>query len=276
MMDQVTVWHRTAPARLPAIEREGLRTRADLGATLGPLDAFDAAATGRFARGRRVSAWYARETADARAATQGGGLISFTVDPRRATALPASARTADPAGAWAAARPLADWLADGAPPEDLEVHQDVPVRAKLLRLHGVTLPDAALGPYAPLVAAVADTDRLAAKLLVHLLLATSTGAPDDPAFLAACVLAWRDAPDDPRLPLDVARADLEAVVEAVLVAEEPAAPAAVAALTAALDALRAEAAGAGTTADALIGERSTRTLERIADAVAAGRDGVRG
>ncbi|MGA1078552.1 MAG: hypothetical protein ACO3VG_06240, partial [Nitriliruptoraceae bacterium] len=59
-MDRVTVWHRTAPARLPAIEREGLRTRADLGGTLGPLDAFDAAATGRFARGRRVSGWYER------------------------------------------------------------------------------------------------------------------------------------------------------------------------------------------------------------------------
>lgn len=275
-MGRVTVWHRTAPARLPAIEREGLRTRADLGATLGPLDAFDAAASGRFARGRRVSAWFAREEADARTAALGGGLVSFTVDPARVLAVPARVREEDPAAAWGAARPLAAWLADGAPPADLEVHQDVPVRAKLLRLHAVALPDAALGVHAPLVAAVADTDRVAAKLLVHLLLATATGAPDDPAFLAACALAWRDAPDDPRLPLEVARADLEAVVEAVLVAEEAAAPEAVATLTTALDAVRAEAADLGTSADDLIGERSTRTLERIAAAVAAGRDGVRG
>jgi plasmid stabilization system protein ParE len=275
-MDRVTVWHRTAPARLPAIEREGLRTRADLGATLGPLEAFDAAATGRFARGRRVSGWLTREAADARAAALGGALVSFSVDPRRATALPASVREADPAGAWAAARPLAEWLAEGREPADLEVHQDVPVRAKLLRLHAVTLDAGALGPYAPLVAAVADTDRLAAKLLVHVLLAVATGEADDPAFLAASALAWRDEPDDPRLPIEVARADLEAVVEAVLADEADAAPEAVATLTAALDALRAEAAEAGTTADDLIGERSTRTLERVAAAVAAGRDGVRG
>lgn len=275
-MERVTVWHRTAPARLPAIEREGLRTRADLGATLGPLDAFDAAATGRFARGRRVSGWLTRDAADARAAALGAALVSFSVDPRRATALPASVREADPAGAWAAARPLAEWLAEGREPADLEVHQDVPVRAKLLRLHAVDVPAAALGPYAPLVTAVADADRLAAKLLVHVLLAVATGEADDPAFLAASVLAWRDEPDDPRLPIEVARADLEAVVEAVLVDEAERAPEAVAVLTAALDALRAEAADAGVTADELIGERSTRTLERIAAAVAAGRDGVRG
>jgi hypothetical protein len=275
-MDRVTVWHRTAPARLPAIEREGLRTRADLGGTLGPLDAFDAAATGRFARGRRVSGWYERSAADARAGTIGGALVSFTVDPRRVMALPAAVREADPAGSWAAARPLADWLADGAPPADLEVHQDVPVRAKLLRLHAVDVPAAAMAPYGPLVAAVADADRLAAKLLVHVLLATASGGAEDPAFLAACALAWRDEPDDPRLPIEVARADLEAVVEAVLVDEADAAPEAVATLTAGLDALRAEAEEAGVTADELIGERSTRTLERIAAAVAAGRDGVRG
>ncbi len=275
-MERVTVWHRTAPARLPAIEREGLRTRADLGATLGPLAPFDAAATGRFARGRRVSGWYERAAADARVAALGGGLVSFTVDPRRAAALPASVREADPASAWAAARPLAEWLAAGSPPADLEVHQDVPVRAKLLRLHAVSLPERALGPYAPLVGAVADADRLGAKLLVHVLLASATGGADDPAFLAACALAWRDAPDDPRLPLDVARADLEAVVEAVLAAEEATAPAAVATLTAALDGIRADAADAGISADELIGERSTRTLERVAAAVAAGRDGVRG
>jgi len=275
-MSRVTVWHRTAPARLPAIEVEGLRTRADLGATLGPLDAFDAAATGRFARGRRVSGWYERSAADARRAELGGGLVSFSVDPRKALAVPASARAADPAGAWDAARPLADWPADGAPPADLEVHQDVPVRAKLLRLHAVDVDAAALGPYAALVAAVADADRLAAKLLAHVLLAAASGAADEPAFLAAAALAWREEPDDPRLPLEVARADLEAVVEAVLVAEEDTAPEAVAALSAVLDGLREEAAAAGTTAEDLIGERSARTLERLTAEVAAGRDGVRG
>ena len=275
-MARVTVWHRTAPARLPAIEREGLRTRADLGATLGPLDPFDAAATGRFARGRRVSGWLDRDAADARAATLGGGLVSYSVDPARVMALPAAVREADPAGAWAAARPLAAWLSDGAGPEDLEVHQDVPVRGKLVRLHAVDVAPAALGPYGPLVAAVADSDRVAAKLLVHVLLATSTGAADDPAFLAACQLAWREEPDDPRLPIQVARADLEAVVEAVLADVSDAAAEAVATLTGALDAVRTDAEAAGTTADDLIGERSTRTLERIAAAVADGRDGVRG
>jgi hypothetical protein len=264
-MDRVTVWHRTRPARLPAIEHDGLRTRADLGAALGPLDAFDAAATGRFARGRRVSAWLSRDEADARTAELGAGLVSFSVDPRRVVALPASARAADPASAWAAARPLAEWLTAGEPPADLEVHTDQPVRAKVLRVRGVHVGPEELAPYGPLVDAIADADRVAAKLLVHLLLATAEGGADDPAFLAACALAWRDEADPDALAREVARADLEAVVEAVLALQADAAPAAVAALRDGLSGLRSEVDDE-VTLDDLVGQRSARTLERVAAA----------
>lgn len=274
-MDRVVVWHRTAPARLPAIEREGLRTRVDLGPSLGQLDAFDAAATGRFARGRRVSGWLERAAADADAAVRGTGLVSFTVDPHRAVAVPAAARVADPAGAWGSARPLAEWLAEPARPADLEVHSDQPVRAGRLRIHGLSAAEDGLGSYAPLVAAVADTDRVAAKLLVHVLLAAADGSPDDPAFLAACALAWREQEDPAGLERDVARADLEAVVEAVLAVHAGTAPEAVAALRAVIDGLRADADG-DATLESVIGSRSARTLERVAAAVAGGRDGVRG
>jgi hypothetical protein len=264
-VERLTVWHRTTPARLPAIEHEGLRTRADLGGVLGPLDAFDAAAPGRFARGRRVSAWLARETADARVGDHGAGLVSFTVDPRRVVGLPAAVRVAEPAGAWAAARPLAAWLAEGTPPADLEVHTDQPIRARLLRVRGISVDADALAPYGPLVAIIADADRLAAKLLVHLLLAVADDGPDDPAFLAACALAWREEPDPEGLAREVARADLEAVVEAVLAVHADAAPGAVAAVAAALDQLRA-GSGEDVTLGAVVGERSARTLARVAAA----------
>ena len=148
-------------------------------------------------------------------------MVRFTVDPRRALAGRAQDRETDPAAAWERMRPLAEWLADaGGPdglPADLEVHQDQPVRAKLLRILAPDPAPAGFGPFAGVVAGVADSDRVAAKLLMHLALAAADGDGDDPAFLAACALAWRDAEDASDLGRRVARADAEGVLEAALV-----------------------------------------------------------
>jgi hypothetical protein len=267
-MDRVTLYHRTPAARLPLIEIDGLLTRIELGDRLGELDAFDAAATGRFARGRRVSGWVSRAHADTLGATLGRGLVSFTVDPRRVMADRAAEREADPVGVWAAMRPLAAWLADAggdlaALPADLEAHQELPVRAKLVQLHAVDAAADALAGYAPLVAAVADTDRVAAKLLMHLGLIVADGDAADPAYLAACALAWRDTPDDRDLARRVGRVDAEAVLEAVLVEQEDAAPDAVGRLRDVLDGLRAAAEAADGDLGTLMMERSEASLARI-------------
>jgi len=265
---RVTLFHRTAAANLPLIEIDGLRTRIDLSERLGALEPFDAAATGRFARGRRVSGWVARAHADARADELGPGLVSFTVDPRRALAGRAGERETDPAGAWGRMRPFADWLTDAngevtALPEDLEVHVDQPIRAKLVRIHAPHLDASALGIHAPLVAAVADSDRVAAKLLMHLALAAADGAASDPAYLAACALAWREEQDADDLSRRVGRADAEAVLEAVLVEQEEAAPDSVAALRGLLEELRAAVLASEGDLGALILERSESSLARI-------------
>lgn len=267
-MDRITVYHRTAAANLPLIELDGLRTRVDLADRLGPVGAFDAAATGRFARGRRVSGWVSRTQADARRSELGPGLVTFTVDPRRVLAARAEDREADAVGAWGRMRSLADWLAEvdgdvSALPDDLEVHQDQPVRAKLVRLRAIDPGPGAFGPYEPLVDAVADTDRVAAKLLMHLGLAASGGDADDPAYLAACALAWRDTEDDADLGRRVARSDVEAVLEAVLVEHEDVAADAVAALRGVLDGLRAEAAASDADVADLMLERSELALIRV-------------
>jgi hypothetical protein len=267
-MDRVTVHHRTRPANLPSIEVSGLRTRAERSKRMGALDAFDAAATGRHANGRRVSAWVSRAYADTLRDELGAGIVSFTVDPRRVSAMRASVRAADPAGAWASARPLAAWLADAesglaALPEDLEVHQDQPVRAKLVTMLAPTPSDVQLGVFAPLVAAVADHDRLGAKMLVHLLLAASDGDADGPAFHAACAMAWRDAADASDLASRVARADVEAVLEAVLAEHEPAAPAAVTLLSDLLSVLREEGVEVDRPVDVMVMDRSDRALAAI-------------
>jgi hypothetical protein len=68
------------------------------------------------------------------------------------------------------------------------------VRAKLVRIHAPDLSADELGVHAGVVAAVADEDRVAAKLLMHLALAAADGDADGPAFRAACALAWRDEP----------------------------------------------------------------------------------
>jgi hypothetical protein len=268
-MSRVTLWHRTPAAHLPDIEVEGLRTRIDLSARLGPVGDFDAAAPGRFAHGRRVSGWLAREQADTAAvrAQCGAGLVSFTVDPAKAVAQPASLRVRDPQVAWAAARPLRDWLAEAAAgaalPLDLEVHQDQPVRAKLVAIHAPTFAADELGVHAPLVAALADTDRLAAKVLVHLLLAASDGDADTAAYRAACALAWRDVPDAADLARRVGRAEAAAVIEAVLVEQADEAPACVAELTGLVDALQAEATAQDMTFDDVMLARSEQALDRI-------------
>lgn len=267
-MERITLHHRTAAANLPLIELDGLRTRVDLADRLGSLSPFDTAATGRFARGRRVSGWVSRAQADARRSELGPGLVTFTVDPRRVLASPAADREADPVGAWGRMRPLAEWLADAggdvdALPEDLEVHQDQPVRAKLVRLRAIDPEPGAFGPYAPLVDAVADGDRVAAKLLMHLGLAASGGDADHPAYLAACALAWRDTEDAADLGRRVARADAETILETVLVEHEDAAAEGSAALRAVLDGLRAEAEASDGDVTSLMLEMSEAALVRI-------------
>jgi hypothetical protein len=266
-MGRVTLFHRTAAANLPLIELDGLRTRIDLTQRLGPLGPFDEAATGRFARGRRVSGWVSRDYAAERARELGPGVVSFTVDPLRALAGRAALRESDPAGAWDEMRPLARWLAEfesdrAALPEDLEVHVELPVRAKLVRIHAPDLSAADLDIHAPLVDAIADSDRVAAKLLMHLALAVADGSAAAPVYLAACALAWREEPDPSDLGRRVGRADAETVLEAVLVELEDDATESVGVLRTMLDELRASDDGANDLGTLLL-ERSEASLARI-------------
>ena len=264
---RVTLYHRTPVRNLPLIEVDGLRTRIDLSARLGELGPFDEAATGRFARGRRVSGWVSREHAASRSAELGHGVVSFSVDPRRVLAARASERESDPVAVWGRMRSLADWIAEAgdvdALPDDLEVHQELPVRAKLVRIHAPDLGPELLGAYAPLVAAVADSDRVAAKLLMHLALVVADGDAEGAAYRAACALAWREEEDDRDLSRRVGRADAEAVLESVLVEHEDAAPEGVRSLRGVLDAARADAIATDGDLGAMLMERSEASLTRI-------------
>jgi hypothetical protein len=267
-VDRVTLYHRTLLVNLPLIELEGLRTRIDLSDRLGPVGDFDAAATGRHARGRRVSGWTSRSHAQALVGELGPGLVSYTVDPRKAVANRAADRAKDPSAVWDSVRPLTAWLEDAGGdvaglPDDLEVHQEQPVRAKLVRMHAPDLSADELGVHAGVVAAVADEDRVAAKLLMHLALAAADGDADGPAFRAACALAWRDEPDGRDIMLQVGRADAEAVLEVVLADLEDRAPDGAAVLLGVLDVLRSEAAGGGGALGQLMMERSERSLADI-------------
>ncbi len=195
-MSRVTVYHLTRPKRLPLIEEDGLRTRADVSGLYGPPGAFDQAAPGTYAAGKRVSAWTSEAFARSQTEGFGGGLVSYSVDPRKTLAVPAEVRDgAEPADYWAQARPLAAWQQDGPLPEDLEVHQNLPVRAKHLRLHAPIVTEEELGDYAPLVEAIGDSDRLSAKALMHLAVIACDTDFDGIDFTAACALAWRDEPD---------------------------------------------------------------------------------
>lgn len=215
-MPRVTVYHLTLPKRLPLIEEHGLRTRADLSGLYGPPGELDAAAPGTYAHGKRVSGWTSLEHARGQVDDLGGGLVSYTVDPAKTLANRASARDGDPADYWQEARPLRDWQADGELPDDLEVHQNLPVRVKYLTLHAPIVTDEQLGGYAPLVHAVADSDRLSAKALMHLAILASDADFDSEAFTAACALAWRDEPDPDRLVRELVEMDPDKVASAAL------------------------------------------------------------
>jgi hypothetical protein len=215
-LPRVTVHHLTAPVRLPMIEEEGLRTRADLSGLLGPIGPLDVAAPGTFAHGKRVSGYASLDHARTHVDEHGAGLVSYSVDPAKTLAAPASAREGDPHAYWEAARPLADWQADGELPEDLEVHVNVGVRAKFLHLRAPLFRDEDLGDFAPLVAVVADEDRLSAKALMHLAIIASEGDFETPSFNAACALAWRDEPDPDRLTRELVELDPDKIASAAL------------------------------------------------------------
>jgi hypothetical protein len=223
---RVTVHHLTPVRNLPLIEEEGLRTRADLSGRLGPVGDLDAAAPGTFAHGKRVSGWLSLDHARTQTDVHGAGLVSYSVDPKKTLAAPASARQElAPAAYWEAAKPLAAWQAeDGDLPEDLEVHQNLPVRTKYLRLHAPLVAADDLGDYAPLVAAVADDDRLSAKAIMHLAVIAADGDFESPDFVAACALAWRDEPDEPTLIRELIETDPDKVASAALAEHGATAP----------------------------------------------------
>lgn len=217
MAQRVTVHHVTQTRRLPLIEEDGLRTRGELTKHLGPLSELDGAARGRLAHGKRVSAWLSEETARGSVADLGAGHVTWEVDPRKAVAAPASLRDeVDPSAYWAATRPLKDWLEDGDVPDDLEIHVDRPVRAKFVRFRAPMLTEEDLGPYAALVAEVADEDRLSAKALMHLAIIASEGDFTSQSFDAACALAWRDELDPDGLVDELIESDPDKVASAAL------------------------------------------------------------
>lgn len=223
-MARVTVYHLTPVRNLPLIEEDGLRTRADLSGRLGPVDDLDQAAPGTYANGKRVTGWLSRDHAGSVTGELGPGLVSYSVDPRKTLAAPASLRDGDPAAYWEAAKPLADWQTEGDPPTDLEVHTNVPVRAKYLQLHAPLVGDEDLGDYAPLVAAIADEDRLSAKALMHLAVIASEADFESTDFVAACALAWRDEQDPPNLVRELIETDPDKVASAALAEHGATAP----------------------------------------------------
>ena len=237
-MARVTVHHLTLPKRLPLIEEDGLRTRADLSGLYGPPSAFDKGAPGVYANAKRVSGWVSLEHARTRVAELGGGYVSYSVDPARTLANRASVREGDPASYWGSARSLKEWLAEGELPGDLEVHQNLPVRAKRLQLHAPILSEEQLGEYAEVVAAIADEDRLSAKALMHLAVIASDADFESTDFTAACALAWRDEPDPDRLIRELVEMDPDKVVSAVLAEHTATAPELVARLREVLEQTR--------------------------------------
>lgn len=217
MAQRVLVHHLTRPHRLPLIEEEGLRTRGELSGALGEPGELDAAARGKFAHGRRVSAWLDEDHALAQVDEFGPGHVTWEVDPRRAVAAPASLRDeVDPEAYWEATRPLKDWLAEDDVPADLEVHVDRAVRAKYLQLRAPKFGPDRLGEWQELVDAVADEDRLSAKALMHLAIVECDGDFTATPFEAACALAWRDEPDEDGLISELLEADPDKVASAAL------------------------------------------------------------
>lgn len=261
-MSRVTVHHMTRAERLPLIEVEGLRTRADLSRRLGPPGDEDRAAPGTFAHGRRISSYLDEEHAARLVEEHGPGHVTFTVDPAKALAVPGSARTGDPEAYWGSARPLTEWL-DGDPPDDLEVHQNVPVRAKHLRIHRPLVSDDDLADYAPIVRSVADEDRLMAKALMHLAIIDSEADFRSPAFLAAAALAWRDDPDPDDLSDELFEVGVDRIASAALAEHGAGAPDAVLRLRTVLDETREWAEEQGAEASEGVLLRSAAILQRL-------------
>lgn len=262
-MPRVTVYHLTAPMRLPMIEEQGLRTRADLSGLFGPIGELDEAAPGTFAHGKRVSGYRSLDHARSHVDEHGAGLVSYSVDPAKSLAAPARARDGDVAAYWESARPLAAWQADGDLPEDLEVHVNVGVRAKFLQLHAPLFRPGDLGDYAPLVDAVADEDRLSAKALMHLAIIASEGEFDTPVFNAACALAWRDEPDPDRLTKELVELDPDKIASAALAEFGAAAPEATTRLREVLEGTREWADENGMTASKGVLTRTALILNEL-------------
>lgn len=267
-MSRISLFHLTPLRRLPSIEETGLRTRADLASLLGDPSGLDRAAPGTFANGKRVSAWHSLDFARTQVDQLGAGLVTFTVDPAKTLAAPASARVeaeaeADFASYWRTARSLQAWMANGPVPDDLEVHQNVPVRSKHVAIMAPLVDDAHLGVYNPLVAPLVDADRLAAKALMHLLLVACDGKFDSPEFAAACACAWRDDADPASLIRELVEVDPDKIVSAVLAEHQVIAPDAVAGLQAVLDDTRAWSRERDIEAGQGLLERSGEVLDRL-------------
>ena len=239
MASRVLVHHLTRPRRLALIEEEGLRTRGELASTLGELGDLDGAARGKFAHGRRVSAWLDLDHALSTTDEYGAGHVTWEADPARALAAPASLREElDATAYWEATRPLSEWLAEGDAPDDLEVHVDRGVRAKFLQIRAPKFPAGRLGDWEGLVAEVADEDRLSAKALMHLAVIDCDGDFDSTAFEAACALAWRDEPDRDDLIPELLESDPDKVASAALAMYAGSAPDVVGRLREVLDETR--------------------------------------
>lgn len=263
-MPRVTVYHLTPPKRLPLIEEEGLRTRADLSDRLGPIGELDQKAPGTYGHGKRVSAFLDQDHARSHVDELGGGLVSFSVDPAKVLAAPASVREkSDPAEYWAAAKPLKQWMDEGDAPADLEVHSNVAIRAKYLKLHAPMLDEKQLGEYAPLVDAVADADRLSAKALMHLAVIASNADFDSPEFLAGCALAWRDEEDPDELVRELVETDPDKVASAALAEHHATAPEAAEKLRATLEETREFAEQNGLEPGRAIFARTAMVLDQL-------------
>lgn len=266
-MARVTVYHLTTPERLPLIEEDGLRTRADVSDLYGPPGPVDRAAPGTYAHGRRVSAYLSSDHARTRTDEHGPGVVEFTVDPGKAVGVPGPPGD-DPEAYWAAARPLGEWLGGGDPPEELEVHQNVPVRAKHLQIRAPLLAEDDLGMYAPLVDAVADQDRLSAKALMHLTIIAADGDFASDAFRAAVALAYRDEPDRDDLLRELTQIGGDKVASAALAEFGAHASDAMRHLRDVLEETRVWADEQGLPHDQGLFVRSAAVLEGLGDAVA--------
>jgi hypothetical protein len=255
---RITLHHLTRYANLPLIEADGIKTRAELTDRHGPLTTFDTAATGVYAFGKRVSAYPSKDGALAYTATYGGGYVTFDVDPTKTLAQQATVTDAEKY--WQTARPLSAWLSDGPLPDDLDVHTPVAVRAKRCEIKAPLVTDEELGVYAPLVHAVADTDRLAAKALMHLAVIATGDNPDTPVFAAACALAWRDTQDSDAVLRELAEYGAARLASAALAEHGVKAPDAARQLRDVLDEVRAWGSENGMEEDEAIRERTIDVL----------------